>query len=830
MDLLARLGWKRTTPRGGGLGAATALVVVLAGAGPLLITTATPAHAAPPPPAIDLASPEATVQDPVADLAPVNTECHSGQVDLNTASAAELSSALRLPSQPTVGRIIALRPWLKGADLSSVPGIGPSTAAALAPRTCATQAVLPAAAPRACTTATQVDLQSASAATISSRLGLPGNTANALVAARPLPQNLTQVTAPRVPGFPQPTVDSLIAAGKICVTPAPMLAGGSAWRWATTAGGAVVRRDGYALIVPPGRVTAPTGAYISVTPLPPTDGALPHLDAHIWGSWAAGATTVAVQSPWSADGQPGARPVFLHDAADGTHLSTGDAVALSTVNGVTTATTALYSLSESSVGTSVCNPNGLGGSTQTGPNPLCLQALTDGSLAQAWLDAATAQGREAMATVTRQPSCLSTGTNPVAASLGELPWGIACEATQNPAGTATWNFLNNATTDANSVNGAVLPANVIYDYSVHGGTSTHYVDGPGDDANPLADLLIREIRNHTPFLMGGQTLHVTKAPDSGETYVDIDGDPAASGGWAVASTIADAIGGTVLAWWKTADPAAWAEMTAVCNGGLISNNWAAVGTCVKSIADRASAAYLTAHPVPTAPNGWANWREAPLLQKTLATAARAVKVLNVASFAQNFALGLHAGIQGGSGVLLRNNTLPPANGGPGPGGTAGGDPCGAAVPSTDSCIMRDPSSGRSVLVKPSGTVLNIADGGTFRCLAATWVVWDVAGVKQLNTRPARNATCGDAGPRTWDVGPAGAGGNIPNNVLLREHPTDAGDNPQATWLINSRGEIQSIPDGGTYLCLAYTNPVIWDVRYVDVTAWRPVGTRSASCG
>jgi hypothetical protein len=84
----------------------------------------------------------------------------------------------------------------EGQRLSSVPGIGPQLAAALAPKTCTTQLVLPAASPLACKSTSEVDLQAVSAAEIARRLKLPMVTANALVSARPLPQNLTQVITP----------------------------------------------------------------------------------------------------------------------------------------------------------------------------------------------------------------------------------------------------------------------------------------------------------------------------------------------------------------------------------------------------------------------------------------------------------------------------------------------------------------------------------------------------------------------------------------------------------------------------------------------------------
>src|SRR4051812_35448083 len=87
----------------------------------VLAFAAPTAHAA----TIDLNAPASDVHDPVAALAPVDTECHSGQVDLNTASAKDLSEVLQIASAPTVQRIIAARPWLKGADLSSISGVGP---------------------------------------------------------------------------------------------------------------------------------------------------------------------------------------------------------------------------------------------------------------------------------------------------------------------------------------------------------------------------------------------------------------------------------------------------------------------------------------------------------------------------------------------------------------------------------------------------------------------------------------------------------------------------------------------------------------------------------
>lgn len=94
-------------------------------------------------------------------------------------------------------------------------------------------------------------------------------------------------------------------------------------------------------------------------------------------------------------------------------------------------------------------------------------------------------------------------------------------------------------------------------------------------------------------------------------------------------------------------------------------------------------------------------------------------------------------------------------------------------------------------------MLNIASGGVF-----------VASQPALNERPSGDATCADAGSRVSGTsGRAAPGGNLPVNVLLRERPEDQINGVVESYLLNSRGELQPIPDGGTYLCLTYADPV-----------------------
>ncbi|NMC34907.1 MAG: hypothetical protein GYA36_21005, partial [Veillonellaceae bacterium] len=137
-------------------------------------------------------------------------------------------------------------------------------------------------------------------------------------------------------------------------------------------------------------------------------------------------------------------------------------------------------------------------------------------------------------------------------------------------------------------------------------------------------------------------------------------------------------------------------------------------------------------------------------------------------------------------------------------------------------IARSPSTGRAVRVA-DGQVYGIADGGVFNCLAETRVVWDIDYLDPL-LQPVDSIqlTCPSAGD-PWTYTPTAQGGNTGTDVILRNEAGNA-------WLINTAGEIQTIPDGGTYLCLAASNPVIWNVPDDKINAWTPIGTTPATCG
>jgi len=140
-------------------------------------------------------------------------------------------------------------------------------------------------------------------------------------------------------------------------------------------------------------------------------------------------------------------------------------------------------------------------------------------------------------------------------------------------------------------------------------------------------------------------------------------------------------------------------------------------------------------------------------------------------------------------------------------------------------IARDPLTREAKLVKADGTTWDIPTGGLFNCLAATRVVWDIQNLSANVFAPDPSPlTCYDAGPR-WDYTSVAAGGNIPNEVILRDS-TEPGHN----WFINASGEIQTIEDGGTYLCLAQYYPVVWNTPQNAVNAWRPIADTPAKCG
>ncbi len=577
-----------------------------------------------------------------------------------------------------------------------------------------------------------------------------------------------------------------------------MFSAGSAWRWSTGSNGAVVRRDGFALIVPPGRVTEPLGTYISVTPLPLQDEVLPVMNGQIHGSWREDTSTVGVQGPWIGDEQ--ATPLVMHTANDGVRMSVGTGAAVSVVDGLPTATAAQTSLSPTVYGDSICE-QALGDGYAKGFSLACIPGLSDAAVTEEWRRAAIERGTGARSTLTERPSCGAAILNPrsgaSAVSLGKLPWGVRC-VPETPADKMTWSFVNDA---HGSVGLATV--DVLYKYNVHGGTfDAPRVSGlAGNDL--LKNLILRQLQDAGVKVLGPeQTLSVAKAVNSGETYADISVDFEATAAWRGIVELLDTLGGKAWDEFRKDLPLEAQSAISSCAGAGLN---AAGVECVKNLVLLvAGYAEQKTFSFSTSARGF------------FASVKRIVFPLKVGEWITTFVVAMGSASSGGDGVLLRYNKPAPPVKGPG-GGNA-----------PQSYIARDPSSERAVLVDGS-SVKDIPNGGIFLCLAASRFVYDIGELDVLDVRPSGDATChgfGDA----WDFTPKASGGNTPNNVILRERPEDATSGVIASWLINSRGRIQTIPNGGTYLCLAHANPVIWNVPYAKVNAWRPVGTAPASCG
>jgi hypothetical protein len=780
----------------------------------------------PPPPAlgtppIDLNNPTATLGDPASAMSPVDTECHPGQVDINTAAPSELATlSYYVADTRSINAIIAGRPWLTGRDLASIQTIGTNEAAEIAPRTCTTQPVLPPPTPMACDPSKiQIDLQTASGDQMH-RFGLSWGTVDQIMRARPLPQSLYQVRNAMIQYFTPDRIAATLRMGNVCITPAPMYAGGTAWRWATPAGGAVVARDGFSLVVPPGRITDTNGAYISVTPLRPVDGVLPRADAHIWGGWNVGETTVGVQGPWLGD--PGSEPIVIHNADTGDRMSVGAGVAVSTVNGVPTVTSEQTSLSTDVYGVTQCSSDIL--KTLGVQNPLCGKDgrfLSDADIVQYWKDLAGTMGHGVGATISEQPSCgRIVGSKSVAASLGQVPFGITCSMSSplgpNAFDQAEWQFTNNAHGDIKIPGTGVTLAHlgVLYNVNVSGGTSNPHATTPGG-----TDDLVRLLQeNVDSYLFPSATLTVDKPMNSGDTFVDLSVGIAETAAWA---GVMEILGGTLglINQYLALAPNAVSAIKACAH--LTEDKML---ECVKSAVTTA-ADFMTSR-CSTDSKGKLSCVGLTGGEAAFWTTAKSFfKWLSVGEWITNFGFALGSSFGAGHGVLLTNDAPPPPSFQPPPTPAPGGD---------GSYIARnpDPSSGRSVLVEPDGRILNIKDGGTFLCLAATrWVV-DVTGQDPLTKPTDGDATCTSSGAPQWSFAPAGVGnGNIPDNVILREDVRGAPGTVQQTWLVNSSGELQSIPDGGTYLCLAYKKPVIWNVPLTAVEAWPAdrIDATSATC-
>lgn len=763
--------------------------------------------------AVDLAAPERGITDPIARMDALVLDCGDGEVDVNTASRERLAEGLAIDSGPTLDRIEAGRPWLEPTDLISVPGVGPSTAERLRDGACATPLELPMATPMACETGSRaVDLQAATAAEISRRLRLSRPVAERLVDVRPLPQDLAQIVAPRVPGLSRPKVDRLLADGSICVTPAPFHYEGRTWRWASEQHGVVAAAfddPRYALIVPPRTTAGPTGAWAAIEPLAP-DGSLPRADLDIEGAWA---DEVATRMPDPAP-YAGGEPAVKHDTSDGTLAYSWGRSVVSEPAGTIVAAMRSLSVSEGFDRDAVCASNALwtsrGGDDGSllcagdSPRDMSLRALLE--------QRGTAVGTY-WASQPEPGPCLDRAR---LVSTGSLPWGMFCEPSVNGR-TATWRIDNSTGVDV--LGGVATSYGTVIAREARGNFEFQYGTATADFSvySLFQAEFARHLAENVGLMLGGTSIEIRKQQGSG---------PSTFHHGAVLNPLRIAEAWLTLEAFSVLDSVlkiVGVDLPVISGFTCIDEigaevDFGSVTSCVEAFTE----GYIA---IELAKAGSDEARKAKLRSARSALRSISARVAYLPRFGAMVVLQLGTTVGWEDLLTLQYLSPPPTGGG---GGLAG-----------DGSFIARSADGAGFLVA-GGTAKPIVTGRDFLCYASTRLVIDLVerfddatGAQFLNLDPVHEISAEPASAcdpptmlRTWDYGPPPAG-NTPLSVILRGDEADA---TVSSWLINAQGEIETIPDGRTYECLARANPVIWNVPYEKVQAWRPVGTRPASCG
>ena len=774
--------------------------------------------------AIDLTAPERDIADPLADMRPLDRNCSAGQVDVNTASVADISTALEISSRPAIDRVISGRPWLKATDIVSVPGIPPSAASRIADDACATPTTLPVATPLACMTHTRaVDLQSASASEMTSRLGLPRSTVDSLIAARPLPQDLHQVATPRVTGLSDPKIDRLVDDGAVCVTPAPFTFASKTWRWASEQYGVVVADASdarYALIVPSGTAAGPTGVWGTVTQIA---GTLPGASLHLHGSWDG---ELGTRLPDPSDG-PAGQPAVQHNATSSVvAFSWGDNVARESAGTIVAALSSLsdvFAIDLSPLCAPVAQRQGIDQGTFfcAGDSPRDTSAVT----------LVKQRGTYAGRYAARFPAPGPCGVAILGAvSSGKVPFSLNCGFESSDAHKASWRISNGS--GVAEVDGLVTVFGTVARRFPLGNDAYStpkekvQVDGSlyGLVGKEVAKLLVQ----HTDLLIPGTSLAITKARGSGPSSFrhSLDNNEWADM-WALFHVLEIADAGFDLAGVNSFGQIGLADCLNQIGGSEGTPDLGAIKTCVFEQSDL----YLKAlEESANANNNKPRARKFASVRAGLKLATRAMSLLDLAA---SYIVQIGGSVASGSEVVTLEYLPPPppAASGEGIGGLSG----------SGTFIART-AARKGYLVDPAaGTARSITTGGDFLCYAKNRYVIDL--VKTFSTDgkttflqlepaveiladPAPSCTPETGGPGAWTF-TAPPEGNTPFNVILKGADDGGVD---SAWLINSQGQIQTIPDGGTYECLVFANPVIWNVPFSAIQAWRPVGTAPASCG
>ena len=731
--------------------------------------------------------PAAGIVDPVAGMEMLDRNCTGPQLDVNTASSTELEQLLKI-SKPASSRVLEARPFLRAVDLISVPGIGPIKLALLERDACAEPIELPEPAPLACKTGSNaVDLQSAAPEEIVERTGLGPAPVARLVAARPLPQDLQQVRAPRVPGLSGPAASELVAAGKVCVTPAPFSFAGKGWRWASEAGGAVIsapRDNSYQLFVPPGVAAGPSGAWGTVLPLPEIDPGRPRADFHLYGDWHG---QVGVRLPDARLAATDA-PMVKHIRNDGMETFTwGEAAAV----GGGTVTVAMDSLSNSESSSIVC------GSSSTRMLALydCSDAPTDEPLYAIGVRATYRTELLMKPTFTAGPCDDSARVH----SSGELPLGLWCTNTKAGPSTVTWSLTN--TTGAAHLDGYWKPMGAVFSIRPSR-MPQNYTLGFSSTGNGLGPAFAKYLAEGG-LLLSDTTTSITKTQGSGKTDVFVGGANAIDGGstWVVANLVSVLDDAATIAGF-TAHPVARAAvecLAEIVKGGFTRSQ---VIGCVE-LGGEGLIGLLEHQYARLAINSVEAKRLKDLLRRAGSLISRVTLIGDaVASTMEQISTWTS-----GSGSISLWYDLPPVPPNPG-GGYGSTNPAGAL----DGTIISDRSvASQPIMVKLQSRPeqgLVVLDGAlaqevrtvaSYRCFAHWTVLRDQLPSSQIldywTSESDEGAECDSS-----TVGRQYYLSGAETNVILRQFAD--GSEVAPAWFVDSESRLHPIPTGDVYRCLA----------------------------
>lgn len=759
------------------------VVVVLALVATLVLPTNRPAVAddSPPESYVDLTNPENGISDPTEHVPVLGRDCTEGQIDVNTASSADIAEAFDLASKPTVTRIVEMRPWLTAADLTSVPGVGMSKADLVA-GACATPLEIPEPFPMACEDDDQIDLQVASAAEIASGLGLPKKTASEIVEHRPVPQDLYQIAAPRTPGLGEGRIRKLLESGRVCVTPVPTTFEGADYRFVYPEHGAVIRSTAdnrYALIVPPG--ASSTQTFGSVTPILGED--LPTADFHLFGPISG---QVAVRLPDNGFGAP----IVFHDASDGTRISTGDGAVAEPTETVVAALNSLSTASSGSIDTECIQ--GLNLSVFCPEKTLIDELLTDVIVEDG------RQFAETMNEIDRRfPGAAGECHEAfdLLVSDGSVPRGIICSAEMRSGGAeSAWTFENIFSSEWLIFENKGTP----YFVDRSGGAPARAVEtsSPGTTNNGTYSGPVARRLADFGLVLAGHARSFVKHEGDGATTVTVTGaNPGVLAVSYAAMNITESVDGV-------ADllGAGTEFQSALVNCvGILEHNSPSPGIAKTLLGCMNSAAQLAITNELDGLDG--RTREARRLKNKLGLLKKVALAPAIAEFGAAFATNILDGSSFNEQSLSFRHLLPL----PPPPGSGGSS--GTPVPGTDGGIDGSLPSGQitDAVIKLENDLYHaeftsggdkvghaILDVDTYACLTRRYLVRDWLPQEDyllhINQNSAFEATCDDSVPEF--SAPPGS-----RNFILRK--LDG-----TSYLLGADGKVRPIQDGSTYVCLA----------------------------